>query len=95
MKDTVTGIVSGGTVTVKTAKDVFGAEYTHEGYTFAGWSTSQGEDGTVYQPGNQTEQLVTSLDLYAKWVEDDSSKKTLSYTVEYYKDNEKVAIRRQ
>ena len=90
VKDTVTGIVSGGTVTVKTAADVFGAEYTHEGYTFAGWSTSQGEDGTVYQPGNQTEQLVTSLDLYAKWVKDDSSKKTLKYTVEYYKDDEKV-----
>ena len=90
VKDTVTGIVSGGTVTVKTAEDVFGAEYTHEGYTFAGWSTSQGEDGTVYQPGNQTEQLVTSLDLYAKWVKDDSSKKTLKYTVEYYKDDEKV-----
>ena len=90
VKDTVTGIVSGGTVTVKTAEDVFGAEYTHEGYTFAGWSTSRGEDGTVYQPGNQTEQLVTSLDLYAKWVKDDSSKKTLKYTVEYYKDDEKV-----
>ena len=90
VKDTVTGIVSGGTVTVKTAEDVFGKGYTHQGYTFAGWSTSQGEDGTVYQPGNQTEQLVTSLDLYAKWVKDDSSKKTLKYTVEYYKDNEKV-----
>ena len=90
VKDTVTGIVSGGTVIVKTAGAVFGEDYTHEGYTFAGWSTSQGEDGTVYQPGNQTEQLVTSLDLYAKWVKDDSSKKTLKYTVEYYKDNEKV-----
>ena len=91
VKDTVTGIVSGGTVIVKTAEAVFGEGYTHPGYTFAGWSTSQGEDGTVYQPGNQTEQLVTSLDLYAKWVKDNTSKKTLSYTVEYYKDNEKVA----
>ena len=71
VKDTVTGIVSGGTVTVKTAEDVFGEGYTHQGYTFAGWSTSQGEDGTVYQPGNQTEQLVTSLDLYAKWTKTD------------------------
>ena len=90
VKDTVTDIVSGDTVIVKTAGAVFGEDYTHEGYTFAGWSTSQGEDGTVYQPGDRTEQLVTSLDLYAKWVKDDSSKKTLKYTVEYYKDNEKV-----
>ena len=67
VKDTVTGIVSGGTVIVKTAGAVFGEDYTHEGYTFAGWSTSQGEDGTVYQSGDQTEELVTSLDLYAKW----------------------------
>ena len=72
VKDTVTDIVSGETVTVKTAKAVFGEGYTHQGYTFAGWSTSQGEDGTVYQPGNQTEQLVTSLDLYAKWTKTDS-----------------------
>ena len=71
VKDTVTGIVSGGTVIVKTAGAVFGEGYTHQGYTFAGWSTSQGEDGTVYQPGNQTEQLVTSLDLYAKWTKTD------------------------
>ena len=71
VKDTVTDIVSGGTVIVKTAGAVFGEDYTHEGYTFAGWSTSQGEDGTVYQPGNQTEQLVTSLDLYAKWTKTD------------------------
>ena len=91
VKDTVTDIVSGDTVIVKTAGAVFGEDYTHEGYTFAGWSTSQGEDGTVYQPGDRTEQLVTSLDLYAKWVKDDSSKKTLKYTVEYYKDNEKVS----
>ena len=90
VKDTVTDIVSGDTVIVKTAGAVFGEDYTHEGYTFAGWSTSQGEDGTVYQPGDRTEQLVTSLDLYAKWVKDDSSKKTLKYTVEYFKDNEKV-----
>ena len=90
VKDTVTDIVSGETVTVKTEKAVFGEDYTHEGYTFAGWSTSQGEGGTLYQPGDRTEQLVTSLDLYAKWVKDDSSKKTLKYTVEYYKDNEKV-----
>ena len=83
VKDTVTDIVSGETVTVKTAKAVFGEGYTHQGYTFAGWSTSQGEDGTVYQPGNQTEQLVTSLDLYAKWVKNDSATKKLSYTVEY------------
>ena len=71
VKDTVTGIVSGGTVIVKTAGAVFGEGYTHQGYTFAGWSTSQGEDGTVYRPGDQTEELVTSLDLYAKWTKMD------------------------
>ena len=89
-------ILSGSTVTILGTETIADANWTssHEGWTFAGWTTSQDGEET-YVAGDTTEPLMTSLDLYAKWVKDDTSKKTLKYTVEYYKDGVEVVADKQ
>ena len=59
---------------------------TRNGYKFTGWYTSEDTTGNrVDRNGKYTP--TANITLYAGWVLDDGSTKTLSYTVEYYKDN--------
>ncbi len=63
------------------------ADATRTGYTFGGWYSDSSYTNKVTtisktEVGNKT--------LHAKWEKDNSQTKKLSYTVEYYKDNEKV-----
>jgi uncharacterized repeat protein (TIGR02543 family) len=63
---------------------------TRDGYKFTGWYTSENTTGNrVDRTGKYTP--TADITLYAGWVLDDGSTKTLSYTVEYYKDNNIVA----
>ena len=63
---------------------------TRDGYKFTGWYTTENTTGDrVDRTGKYTP--TADITLYAGWVIDDGSTKTLSYTVEYYKDNSIVA----
>ena len=71
--------ISGQTATVKEAP-------TKTGYTFKGWKL---DEDTIYQPDDSIS-ITGNVNLTAQWEKDESQTKKLSYTVEYYKDNEKV-----
>ena len=60
-------------------------EFSREGYTFKGWSTSKDGD-VIYTAGQTIDPIMTDTILYAVWEEDESQTKELRYTVEYYKD---------
>ena len=62
--------------------------FTRTGYTFLGWSTTP-DGGVEYTAGTTINPLMDTMVLYAQWEKDDDATKTLSYTVEYYKDGEK------
>ena len=69
--------------------------FKRDGYTFTGWNTEANGTGDWYlsaeHGNNATINPVTSgIVLYAQWEEDDTQTKTISYTVEYYKDRVKV-----
>ena len=61
--------------------------FTREGYTFTGWNTQADGSGTTYAADKEISPLMNSLVLYAQWQMNDGETKTLSYTVEYYKDD--------
>ena len=63
------------------------ADATKTGYTFGGWYSDSSYTNKVT---NISKTEVGNKTLYAKWEKDGSQTKKLSYTVEYYKDNEKV-----
>lgn len=71
--------ISGQTATVKEAP-------TKTGYTFKGWKL---DEDTIYQPDDSIS-ITGNVNLTAQWEKDESQTKKLSYTIEYYKDNEKV-----
>ena len=60
---------------------------THKGYTFTGWKL---DENITYQPGDFIV-ITGNVTLIAQWEQDSSQTKTLSYTVEYYKDGVKDA----
>ena len=55
------------------------------GYEFTGWNTQADGNGTDYAADNSFA-IEADITLYAQWEKDESQTKTLSYTVEYYKD---------
>ena len=67
-----------------------GPNFTREGYTFTGWNTDPEGNGTSYSAGTTINPVTSGIVLYAQWEEDDTQTKTISYTVEYYKDGVKV-----
>ena len=82
-------IKSGDTYTVLANTTANGMGFTREGYTFNGWNTQADGSGTTYAAGAQISPLMTGTVLYAQWQKNDGETKTLSYTVEYYKDGVK------
>ena len=73
--------IPGATVTVQ--KNTF----TKTGYQFTAWNTQANGEGTAY-----TETFTMAkenVDLYAQWTKDESATKKASYSVEYYKDENK------
>ena len=43
-------------------------DVSRNGYTFIGWNTEPGGDGTFYRPGTDTDCANADLTLYAQWV---------------------------
>ena len=69
--------------------------FKRDGYTFTGWNTQANGKGDWYlsaEHGNNTtiNPVTSGIVLYAQWEKDDTQTKTISYTVEYYKDGVKV-----
>ena len=79
-------IRTGETYTVLDNTAANGMGFTRTGYTFDGWNTKANGTGTAYKVGDQISPLMTETILYAQWQKNDGETKTLSYTVEYYKD---------
>ena len=60
------------------------------GYKFKAWNTATDGSGEAYAPHDEFRADTGSNVLYAQYEKDLSVTKTLSYTVEYYKDGEKA-----
>ena len=63
-----------------------GSVPVREGYKFQGWTWSEQEKPTIDLP----EMVAGTVTYTAQWEPDEDQTKELSYTVEYYKDGEKV-----
>ena len=59
---------------------------TRYGYLFAGWYEDENATGARLD-SNGEYTPTADITLYAKWIIDGENTKTLTYTVEYYKDN--------
>ena len=74
--------IPGATVTVKDNT------FTKTGYQFTAWNTQADGTGTAYT--GTFAMRSENVDLYAQWEKDENATKKASYSVEYYKDGEKV-----